>query len=444
MTATLPSLATRDSVHDGRSETAELVRSIARDPRFVRRREELSALADAVSAGGAAGSVWRGADLLRLFSPESTIRLGHRAVRLAAGLFGVCAAIVVFLPVGWTWWSFRQAVLAYQQLLGAEAAHGVNFLQLWTTGFGHSLPERFWLSNVAQGSAVLIALSIILIMVERLLVRYANQSDENEYQGCAARLTRALTYSQITINNRDARDPLEGMDLLIETSRQLIAAHHETREAVASLGRASAGLEDTSRQVTAELGASAKSLLLAFENSLSVVTATLKDSVRDTHTHLIGSVSGVTQELERSVLKASGSLETSVSTALGELNTSVGHVVDASSGMESAANASASAQQVLAKAANAIVDNTQRLDDSLRRSLQGIADGIGNEVSQFRLVTGNLAQSTDGVGNSLGHHTSALQHQITELTQIRASLERVLNRQGLNGTQGSSVAVDAL
>lgn len=64
----------------------------------------------------------------------------------------------------------------------------------------------------------------------------------------------------------------------------------------------------------------------------------------------------------------------------------------------------------LLQAQRATVQTLQQLEAATQR-LEGAAEG--------------LASGTATVGKSLGLHTGALQHQISELTQVRASLERI-------------------
>ena len=61
------------------------------------------------------------------------------------------------------------------------------------------------------------------------------------------------------------------------------------------------------------------------------------------------------------------------------------------------------AQYAAQQALHALQGATERLDDS----------------------TDLLATGIHAVGKSLGLHTGALQHQISELTQVRASLEHI-------------------
>jgi len=439
--AVLATLADRDAVHDKRTAVGAQVLQVANDARFATRRPELRALAEAVSAGGSREAVWRGIELENTFTPETTIRLTPRKRRVVASVIGAAAAIVVFLPVFWTWYSFQAAANAYKQVLDAKGADGESFLQLWATGFGGVLPEPHSLPNVALLSTVFILLCILLIVGERLMTRWADNVDDVEYQECSARLASALNLAQITINSRDVSDPVKGLDIIREAVEQLLAAHQQTREAAGALRDAAQVLEESTGRVTSDLQSSVAALLASFQQSVDDLASSLGAAMDNTTTTLLDSVGGATQTLERSVAHVSGTLESSVTTAVGSLNASVGQVAEASTGMRQAVTASASAQQELAQAAAGIAANTESLESTVSRQIANAADAISREVEQLRAEAGALAHSTGQIGTSLGQHASAVQHQITELTQIRASLERV-SRLATRGEGGVPAGLD--
>lgn len=420
--AQLPTLHDRDAVHDERDRVAAMLGELAEDPRFLTRHHELRALAKAVGSGGNREAVWRGIQLEQTFTPETTVRLTPRRRRRVAGGIGVLAAIAVFLPVWWTWFGFQAATDAYQRVLAAGRAEGESFLQLWVAGFFGDLAPQHWLPNVALWSMILILSCILLIVGERLMSRSADRADDDEYQECSARLASALNLAQITINSRDVSEPVQGLDVIREAAEELLTAHQQTREATAALHNAAQELEEATSRVAEGLQSSTAALLASFERGVDGLVGSLAAAMDGTTTTLLGSVGGVTQ-----------TLESSVANAVGTLNTSVGQVAQASTGMQQAVSASASAQEELAHAAAGLAANTQAMEVSLREQIRQAADAIAREVEQLRNEAGLLSQHTGEVGSSLGHHTSALQHQITELTQIRASLERVSQLGGEHG-----------
>lgn len=452
---TSPSLRDRNAVHDERGKVGELLRAVAEDPRFSTRQHELRSLAEAIAQGEDPESVWRGVALEQAFSPETTIRLMPRKRRRVAGAIGALAAIVVFLPVGWTWMSFQAAAHAYQVWLADKAdtispsaapIQAESFLQLWATGFPgpHSTPllsQWHWLPSVAGWATFLIALCVLLIVGERLVTRSADRADDTEYQECAARLASALNFAQITINSRRIQEPVQSFEAIQESVEQLLIAHQRTRESAIELRDAADALHKSTGQATETLETSIDALLRSFQQSVNGLMHSLTTSLDGTTSDLLDSVERAAQNLSDSVTHASNTLESSVKTAVGSLNTSVEQVSQASIGMESAVSASANAQGVLADAATGLAANTQALTTSLRDQITNAADAINREVGGLRAEVSGMTQSTGQVDASLGHHTAALQHQITELTQIRASLERVSGLSATGARAGTAAVV---
>lgn len=417
-------------MHNERDLTGRLLREVANDCRFITRREELGALAEAVTEGGSREAVWRGVDLQAAFSPETTIRLKQRRRRWLAGTAGALAGIVVFVPVAWTWWSLHRATEAYQVLLAKGLQQdGASFLQLWTTGFGGNLDPHFRLSSVALWAVIVIATGVALIALERVFSRSADQADDDEHRACASRLARTLNYASITINCGNIQDPIQVVDLLDETVRQLLQAHQQTRESADLLRRASYGLDESTMRTTSTLEASLSALLATFRSSIEGTVTTFDSSVQGVSAELLKAAGSITKDFGQSIASTSGILETSVATVAGELSASAGRVAKASDEMQAAVTASATAQQTLAGAASSIGTNIHALETNLRSQLQGAADAINREVAALRGTTSefarNVSDNTKDVGHSLGQYTSALQHQISELTQIRATLERL-------------------
>ncbi|MBN8738285.1 MAG: hypothetical protein J0H86_02160 [Xanthomonadaceae bacterium] len=427
-----PALTDRDAIHGDRKLTGQLLLDIANDPRFSARHRELDALARAVAAGGSAESLWHGVDLHASFTPESTIRLAPRRLRWVPAFIGALAGIVVFLPVAWTWWSLHRATQAYQQLLAqGPKQEGASFLQLWATGFEGLLPQHLWLSDVAQWAVILIASSVLLIVLERVISRSADRNDEESHRECATRLAQTLSYATITINSGNIEDPIQRLEIVAETIAKLLDAHRRTSDAAAQLTRAASGLEAATSRMTSKLEDSLSTLLEGFNSSIEGTVTSLGDAVQTVTAELLRSAGTISQDFSQSIVSTSDTLEAAATTAAGKLTASADRIAQSSNEMQTAASASTAAQQTLAGAAARIEVNVQSLENALRSQLKELTDAISRETGALRGTTGDFARqvsaNTSEVGLSLGQHTSALQHQISELTQIRASIERLLD-----------------
>ena len=385
-------LTDRQAVNQGRATVSGLVTAIADDVMFRPRNAELSALATAISEGGDREAIWRGTRLSEMFAPESTIQLTSRTRRPWASFMGALASVAVFLPVGWTWLCLRAATDAYRALLASNSVHSESFIQLWVTGFDGALPEYQWLPHVAFWSTVLILLCVLLVVLERLMVRWGERRDEQAYSDCASRLGRALTLAQITVNSRNIQDPIQGLDVMQEAVDQLLKAHQQTCDAV-----------DTMQQAVQAMAA-----------ATGVVASDLTDSV-----------GAITTTLEHSVQGVATCLDTSVASATNALNTNITHIAEASSGIERAVAASATAQNALATAASGLDSNTQVMLATIRDQARTSADLIEKEIVRLGAEVMSFSSGVTRIDQSLAEHTSGIQHQITELTQARAALEHI-------------------
>ncbi|MFT4217712.1 MAG: hypothetical protein QM619_11095 [Micropruina sp.] len=402
-----PSLTSRDSVSDDRAITATRIGAIANDDRFARRRHELGELARALEEGGRREAVWRGVDLLRVFSPESTIRVAteHRSSRA----LGVVAAIVVFCPVAWTWWSFGEAVREYEAILARPQSTSASFLQLWATGFGGGLSWWHQLSNVAIGSLVFIIGGILVVALNHWAVRSAERSAEIDYQRCAAELASALGLAQVTINSRNTEDVIQGREVLVEALDMLLLAHEETRTSTEALRSTAEMLQSTTT-----------AMLAAFQAGVETSVTSLRASMDGTVKSLEASVDGVTTALRQSIKKTQGALDASITHTSDTLTVCADQVAQISAEMQKAAIDSTAAQRQLTTA-------TVRLTSDLGKEVKDAASVIGQEVAALSQQTSSLADDSGEIGRNLARHTEAMQHQIGELTGIRSHLQRLID-----------------
>jgi len=168
-----------------------------------------------------------------VFRPETTIRL--QTNHFVSTTLGLLASVVVFLPVLWTWLSFRSASLAYRDIVLNRQWAGESFLQLWASGFHGTLPTHYWLHNVAMGSAVLIGMSVLLVLLEHISSRISSANEQRQWEFCAAQLAECLTYAQVTIGRLNTSDPVEGIAELSEAARELVSAHAIIEQSIQTL-----------------------------------------------------------------------------------------------------------------------------------------------------------------------------------------------------------------
>lgn len=222
----LPSLRDRDAIDDERLSTVALLHDIANDRRFSPRKHELRVLAAAVKGGGSREAVWRGVNLQQAFTPESTIRLPPRKRGRLATVLGVLAAVLVLVPVWWTSWPFGQ---------GIDLA-------------------------LAQDSATFVSWGVLFAVGAWSLARSAQRANTADLDQGAAQLAQALNCASITINAREVRDPIQGVDVLTEAAAELLRAHQATRQSLQILHGAAQRLEDSTNSLASGANAIGRSL----------------------------------------------------------------------------------------------------------------------------------------------------------------------------------------
>lgn len=116
----------------------ELMR-LSLDPTFAPRASDLADLAYAVRGFEDVSSPWTGINLHAAFPPASSIQPSKR--NLFEGALAVLAAVSVFFPIAWTWWSLQAATRAYSKMLADNSADGRSFYNSGPADSMHASPR---------------------------------------------------------------------------------------------------------------------------------------------------------------------------------------------------------------------------------------------------------------------------------------------------------------
>lgn len=399
--SSIPLISSRKSVQSARGETAAILRDLTKAPELAGRASELNALADSLEAGGEAESGWRGANLVESFQPNQVL---HRPAEPAGvRLLGTMATIVVFFPIAWTWWGLRVALAEYRGVMAADSSETRSFLQLWTQGFDGAIPGHLALPEVALGSVLLIAVSILLVLIERM-----------NHSRSAIRQER---------HSERLGSQLSGVILLAEQTLRM-GTMQTNEDRVALLEDAAQAIQD------------AHGLIAVLTKDLENVSAKLKVDVSDASTALQTSATVAAQELKEAGSSASSAfkdaasdgselIRTATTSALSGLTSSVQLIENAASSQTAAADSATGASNELAKAAGAIGSNVTAMNASIAGLKTGLESAIGPVVTSLDNRALELNGHTSSLEEALSSHTAVLQHQISELTQIRAELGRL-------------------
>jgi hypothetical protein len=174
-------------------EAAEKLKGLAGEPRLSARKDQFTALAEAIE-GGVDRERWADIDLYAAFGQENAIDPAGGWLR-AGGHLGGLIQILVFTPIGVTWFGLMAATSAYRQTLTVPRLAGESFLQGWQTGFGGRLTDALTLSHIALYTVILIALIVILTAAHFL----AAGAEERDRGALLRRLGEAITAADLVL-----------------------------------------------------------------------------------------------------------------------------------------------------------------------------------------------------------------------------------------------------
>ena len=249
------------------------LRSLAADPIYARRRDDLHDLADAVESQDFRG--WDRIDLHESFSPPSTIHI--QPARGRETLLGALAGASVFLPIMWTWWSLREATDAFNEMIADGSAEGQSFIQLWVSGFDGNLSALHQLSTVTVISVVLISVAIVLFVAHRILGDRSQHRTDDAYAEAEAELSEVLVLAKRSMAESILADGQSFESIIQSSLQELAKAHDATSSATEGLSetvaRAQTVLVDSMVRIEGITSALADSAAAITSASSAVETA---------------------------------------------------------------------------------------------------------------------------------------------------------------------------
>jgi hypothetical protein len=193
---------------------AQSLKDLADRPALGTRKEELTALADALRDQDAGAlEPWSELDLLAAYARPESLRATrdqgteHKAWSYAEAVLGA----LVFVPLMLTWYGLTRASSAYGALTGADPKAAARpFLQLWQSGFEGHLTGAFTFGHVAMSATVAIAVLFTLVLVHglrRSAVTRREEEAERTAEELMAVLVPALTRAQLVLNQQRLSSP---------------------------------------------------------------------------------------------------------------------------------------------------------------------------------------------------------------------------------------------
>ncbi|MEU6374110.1 methyl-accepting chemotaxis protein [Streptomyces sp. NPDC046909] len=197
-----------------RHVVAQSIKDLAERPALETRRQELTALADALgSQDTGALEPWTELDLLAAYArPESVhAATGRPAEPRVWSYAEAVLGALVFVPLTITWYGLTRASSAYGALTGADPkAASRPFLQLWQSGFEGHLTGLFTFGHVAMSATVAILVLLTLVLVHglrRSAVARREEAAEQGAQELMALLVPALTRAQLLLHQQRLASP---------------------------------------------------------------------------------------------------------------------------------------------------------------------------------------------------------------------------------------------
>ncbi|NLE81616.1 MAG: hypothetical protein GX610_18950, partial [Rhodococcus sp.] len=250
------------------------LRTLAADERCVHQAADLTLLAEAIASEET--EKWVGVDLLSAF-PEATTSSERTWVPLE-GALGALAAMTVFAPVAWTWFSLNSASQAYLDMTANGARPDDTFLGLWISGFGGHLASWHRLPSVAAVSILLIVLAATLMVAQRAVRGVVEGREEEAAVAFEAHRVSVLSAAQREIGGQHTADP-SAIEAIVRSSiKKLSEAHSATKEGVDQLNATSVSL----KTVTTTM-ASAADLTQASLEGIERAASTLETTADKSH-----------------------------------------------------------------------------------------------------------------------------------------------------------------
>lgn len=420
---------------------ADRLRDLAHDERFTTRSADLASLADALDSPDGDLQGWDTVDLFDAFTPESSIeirRAGRNALEWAISL---AAAVAVFLPVAWTWFSMFNAAGAYGDWLSAapEGA-SANFLQLWVNGFDGRLDQMHRLDTMALVSVALILLAVAMLVAQRMVTAHRDRVEDRAFRAAEAELAETLTLASRAVV-LGAVAGARGVEAMVrESVRALRKAHDAT-------ARSAAELEATVTKATQTLNgalATVQPLLADVQSTTGTMSATatvMSDSAvkaglatKAAVETLAAEVTSSSQHWRSSHLAAVDASRQAMSDAatahLAAVDARNQAMVDATTSMQAGLAGMVDSGNDLARSVQQLTAAGQQVPalvtSAVQGSLGGVASQIASEIATFDRAAGDMADVLERMDGALTGNQSAMQAQVSELTAARDALEQLL------------------
>ncbi|WP_066364450.1 hypothetical protein [Herbidospora mongoliensis] len=401
------------------ADTIGELRDLARNPRLARRRDQLTQLADDLDTGTDLRR-WAGVGLFSAFLRDDTVTPAPRST--AGAVFDLLPGVLIFFPIGITWWGLKDATAAYRESRGDVSLAGKSFLEQWQTGFNGRLSATWHFDRIALYTLIALGVLLTISVVQALFRWRRDRKAAVEQSELLSRLAAALTTVELRLADYRVTDQSRlatGVEGLIEASKDVQATvdavrvmqieAHETllaaRRSIETLREGTVRVEEAARQV----GVGADDLAAAAD----VVAASSSELAR--------SVSAGERALTTSV---GGSLDRAgeaISTALTEWRTEGALYSHHNERSSDQLGIVAAVLQSLQSSLDRIPDSVHRLDGQSAATAHRLEQVVAEAVGALRAEIARNAAGQPGLDVRVAT-------MVAELTALRASVDVLASR----------------
>ncbi|WP_380282394.1 hypothetical protein [Kitasatospora purpeofusca] len=385
-----------------------------------------TAAANAQDALAADVDTWAQLDLMALFGRPELYRIPDqppdRASRLREAVTHA-PPLLVFVPLGITWFGLNRATGAYEELrstrAGRELADGRTFLDLWQDGFGGHLSGLFTFGAMVWWTIGALVLLLGTTLAAELVRRSADSAGKASLGAAVAQLPPLLTEAQLLLAAARLEAPARFVAELSRAAAQLtplLDRAADTHAATSSLADSTVELLRTARRSTKQLS-EASAVLDGTAGRLTdsgdrLVTATERSTA---------AADAMAQLVREEIARTRADLSQAAAESVQEIR--------------EATDASARTVGALGDQA---VRTVREMSEEMARTVTVLSDTASLRMGEIgenveKLVTRAAAQGERLVGGASERADASLAALLDELRTVSAALDRSGDRLGLAG-----------
>lgn len=381
-----------------RDATVAQLRELAAHERLRHRAAQLRRLADDLEAEHDLPR-WAEVGLYDAFLRDDTVAPPRKSALRA--FFDLMPGILIFLPIGITWFGLAVSTQAYRESRGDAALAGKSFLEQWQTGFNGRLAEGLYFDQIALWTLFAIGLLLTVSLAQAMVRWRTDRAAEQERVLLLGRLATALTAVDFRLSEFRMNDAAH----LRLGAQELSQAAEQIREAA-----------DLARVSQAKANEGLEKVREGLDRLREVIDEARQDGT-----------------LMQDAVQRVGDVVADIGGELRGVTTAVGTVTTAA--QELTRSATASGDQLRDAVQRFFTDATARLQDSVVKSREELSadigrtgDAIREALDAWRMNGAIYTHRNEVAADQLGIIVSSLEELLRAVERLPESVDR-MNRQ---------------